>query len=103
MNWQQRVARALRRGEFNAMDKRLSAPWISCAVGEYRGQYEEVTVAWAEACPVDYDLISYGAAFHLAVLDNQPCHAAGLLHAINVRIARLRENARRRNARRAPR
>ena len=37
MNWEQRIARAEKRGRFTDVDRRLAKNWDTCAIGESHG------------------------------------------------------------------
>lgn len=75
MNWEARIARAKKRGAFARTDKALCGPWISCAVGEHRGEYAEEARS-APGAPQARTLRNLGGCFAGAV-EGDDIDAAG--------------------------
>ena len=76
MDWNKRLKRAEKRGEFTPVDKRLARDWTSCAVGENRGSYKEGKARWDdEAEPYALGLSVAGCNFYAAVSMNNVVRA----------------------------
>ncbi len=66
MSWDARLTRAEKKGEFTNADRRLGGPWVSCAVGEHSGSYDEDKFV-TEGEPNANGLFHLGADFSLFV------------------------------------
>lgn len=73
--WAERIAEAEQRGRFTPEDHINSGPWSTCAVSEYRGQFD----AWhndnGQAEPRDPVLVNLGRQFPMAVGRNNIAEA----------------------------
>ena len=84
MDWHARLTRAEKRGKFAKADLELAGPWLSCVVGEHKGQYRvQVQGKWAEPGePSAAGLHTLGFEFYCAVLDESVDDAREIYDAI---------------------
>ena len=61
MDWNARLTRAEKRGEFTDKDQELAMRFATCAVGEHRGEYKEATCH--PGCPASGKLMGLGSRF----------------------------------------
>ena len=78
MNWNRRLARAEKCGRFTDDDITLASKWLTCAVGEHRGEYDQ----GIGGTPNSDALIRIGMRFALAVRHQDSASAAGAYAAI---------------------
>lgn len=80
MEWKERIANAVERGEFTKDDKVLAFNWRTCVVGEHKGQFMNMSFGYEK--PTDQFLYDLGLQFGEAVRRSQVARAEAIYHDI---------------------